>query len=74
MRRPAKGGTSHPPVNRPGQGYGRPLRPRPDLGADRGPDRDADDRPWLDPEWWVTGEVADAEAPAASRSGAVAET
>ncbi|MGZ4675479.1 MAG: hypothetical protein ACXVJ7_07365 [Acidimicrobiia bacterium] len=27
MRRPAKGGTSHPPVARPGMGFGRPLRP-----------------------------------------------
>jgi len=29
MRRPAKGGTTHPPVTRPGMGYGRPLRARP---------------------------------------------
>ena len=29
MRRPAKGGTTHPTQERPGMGYGRPLRPRP---------------------------------------------
>jgi hypothetical protein len=29
MRRPAKGGTTHPTQQRPGMGYGRPLRPRP---------------------------------------------
>ncbi len=29
MRRPAKGGTTHPNQERPGMGYGRPLRPRP---------------------------------------------
>ena len=28
MRRPVKGGTSHPPLRRPGMGYGRPLRPQ----------------------------------------------
>ena len=28
MRRPVKGGTSHPPLQRPGMGYGRPLRPQ----------------------------------------------
>jgi len=27
MRRPAKGGTTHPTQQRPGMGYGRPLRP-----------------------------------------------
>lgn len=27
MRRPARGATSHPPLARPGMGYGRPLRP-----------------------------------------------
>lgn len=30
MRRPAKGATTHPTLVRPGMGYGRPLRPRPD--------------------------------------------
>ena len=30
MRRPAKGGTTHPTQARPGMGFGRPLRPRPD--------------------------------------------
>jgi len=69
MRRPAKGGTSHPPLNRPGHGYGRPLRPRPD----RGPEAAADDRPWLDPQWWVTGEVAEVEGTAGSRTSAAAE-
>jgi hypothetical protein len=29
MRRPAKGGTTHPTQQRPGMGYGRPLRPCP---------------------------------------------
>jgi hypothetical protein len=29
MRRPAKGGTTHPTQQRPGMGYGRPMRPRP---------------------------------------------
>ena len=29
MRRPAKGGTTHPTQQRPGMGFGRPLRPRP---------------------------------------------
>jgi hypothetical protein len=29
MRRPAKGGTTHPTQQRPGMGYGRPLRARP---------------------------------------------
>jgi len=29
MRRPAKGATTHPTQQRPGMGYGRPLRPRP---------------------------------------------
>jgi hypothetical protein len=29
MRRPAKGGTTHPNQQRPGMGYGRPLRARP---------------------------------------------
>ncbi len=33
MRRPAKGGTSHPPLHGPGMGYGRPLRPRADAIA-----------------------------------------
>lgn len=33
MRRPAKGGTSHPPLHRPGMGYGRPLRPQADAIA-----------------------------------------
>lgn len=31
MRRPARGATSHPAMRRPGMGYGRPLRPRPEL-------------------------------------------
>ena len=26
MRRPARGATTHPTLNRPGMGYGRPLR------------------------------------------------
>jgi hypothetical protein len=30
MRRPAKGATTHPTQQRPGMGYGRPLRPRPE--------------------------------------------
>jgi hypothetical protein len=29
MRRPAKGGTTHPTQPRPGMGFGRPLRPQP---------------------------------------------
>jgi hypothetical protein len=33
MRRPAKGATSHPPLPRPGYGFGRPLRPRPDRSS-----------------------------------------
>jgi hypothetical protein len=28
-RRPAHGATRRPPVERPGSGYGRPVRPRP---------------------------------------------
>ena len=28
MRRPAKGGTTHPTQPRPGMGYGRPLQPQ----------------------------------------------
>ena len=31
MRRPAQGGTTHPTQQRPGMGFGRPLRPRPGL-------------------------------------------
>ena len=31
MRRPAKGGTTHPTQQRPGMGFGRPLRARPGL-------------------------------------------
>ena len=31
MRRPAKGSTTHPTQQRPGMGFGRPLRPRPGL-------------------------------------------
>ena len=30
MRRPARGATTHPTLVRPGMGYGRPLRPKPD--------------------------------------------
>lgn len=33
MRRPAKGATTHPAQARPGMGYGRPLRPRPDAAT-----------------------------------------
>ena len=33
MRRPAKGGTTHPTQQRPGMGFGRPLRPRPGLAV-----------------------------------------
>jgi len=29
MRRPAHGATSRPPLARPGNGFGRPVRPRP---------------------------------------------
>ncbi len=29
MRRPRHGGTSRPPLSRPGNGYGRPLYPGP---------------------------------------------
>jgi hypothetical protein len=29
MRRPTRGATTHPAMNRPGMGFGRPLRPRP---------------------------------------------
>jgi hypothetical protein len=49
MRRPAKGGTTRPVNVRPGNGYGRPLRPS--------PDRDPEPRPWLDPEWWSAIEI-----------------
>ena len=34
MRRPTRGATTHPALARPGMGYGRPLRPRPDPVAD----------------------------------------
>jgi len=29
LRRMPRGGTTHPPLRRPGNGYGRPLRPGP---------------------------------------------
>jgi hypothetical protein len=29
MRRPAHGATTRPPMERPGNGFGRPVRPRP---------------------------------------------
>jgi hypothetical protein len=29
MRRPPKGATKRPPLERPGSGYGRPVKPRP---------------------------------------------
>jgi hypothetical protein len=61
MRRAAKGGTTHPPLGRPGYGYGRPLRPR--------PEQRAEGRPWLEPRWWVTA----TEAAAEPDRGAVAE-
>jgi hypothetical protein len=54
MRRPPKGGTTRPMSARPGQGYGRPLRPR--------PTRDLAPRPWLDPAWWVEIELTTLEA------------
>ncbi len=31
MRRPARGGSTHPAMRRPGMGFGRPLRARPEL-------------------------------------------
>jgi hypothetical protein len=49
MRRPPKGGTTRPLHARPGNGYGRPLRPE--------PDRALSPRPWLDPEWWSAIEL-----------------
>jgi hypothetical protein len=59
MRRPAKGGTNRPGLARPGNGYGRPLRPR--------PSRHVAARPWLeDPEWWVAIEIPD-ETPVRDR-------
>jgi hypothetical protein len=42
-------------LSRPGQGYGRPLRPR--------PDRRIAERPWLDPEWWAAIEIPAEPAP-----------
>ncbi|MGZ4691678.1 MAG: hypothetical protein ACXVKA_15455 [Acidimicrobiia bacterium] len=45
---------------RPGNGFGRPLRPK--------PERALSPRPWLDPEWWSAIVL---EPP--SRSEAVAE-
>jgi hypothetical protein len=33
MRRPAKGGTTHPTLSRPGMGFGRPLRARPGVSV-----------------------------------------
>jgi hypothetical protein len=36
-------------LSRPGNGYGRPLRPR--------PSRVVGPRPWLDPEWWAAIEI-----------------
>jgi hypothetical protein len=32
MRRPAHGATRRPPVTRPGNGFGRPVRPGPPAG------------------------------------------
>ena len=67
MRRPAKGGTTHPTQERPGMGYGRPLRPRPgpvartDVVAEasaflRGdPVPVVDSAPWVDERSPVTG-------------------
>ena len=40
--------------SRPGQGFGRPLRPR--------PTRELAPRPWLDPSWWVEIELPALEA------------
>ena len=60
MRRPATGGTARPQNSRPGNGFGRPLRPE--------PARDLSPRPWLDPEWW-SAIVLDPPP----RSGAVSE-
>jgi hypothetical protein len=44
MRRPSRGATTRPGMPRPGYGFGRPLKPRPQL--------DVSPRPWLEPEWW----------------------
>ena len=69
MRRPAKGGTTHPTQVRPGMGYGRPLRPRPGpiaraeavaevaafLRGERPAQVDAQDLPWGDDRSPVTG-------------------
>ncbi|HET9728003.1 MAG TPA: hypothetical protein VFR41_01205 [Acidimicrobiia bacterium] len=44
-RRPAHGATQHPPVSRPGSGFGRPVRPRPPAHL-RGADAMAHLRNW----------------------------
>jgi hypothetical protein len=65
MRRPAKGGTTHPSAARPGYGYGRPLKPD--------PDRQVDGRPWLEPDWWLGAAEAIDLTGRAGTAGAVAE-
>lgn len=47
MHRLPHGGTSRPGNARPGNGYGRPIRVRPEV---RIPEEPA---PWLDPDWWL---------------------
>jgi hypothetical protein len=49
MRRPARGGTTHPGMPRPGYGFGRALRPSPGLVVPK--------QQWHDPEWWSAIEL-----------------
>ena len=55
MRRPAHGGTTHPVLNRPGNGFGRPAmrRPGPLYAVERAPD--------FEPTWLLEPDRAPAE-------------
>ena len=71
MRRPSRGATRRPPLERPGNGFGRAMRPRP-LAAWRDMATIAELRAWDPAELLFAhaSEQADEAAPAASAGDA----
>jgi hypothetical protein len=61
MRRPAHGATRRPPVERPGNGFGRPVRPGPRKQS-RGADAIATARDWNPDDLLVVDDRDDALA------------